>query len=119
MVAERGLEPEASTVKGDRALRIAAIAAAAVLAASTAQAQSPNGGVVPEHSWILVFISGHPGDFHDRGETYLPSLDDCRTAAAQAARSARSRGELLGGVKCIPMTEGDGPTIVFHKAGDP
>jgi len=99
-------------------MRIATIAAAAVLAASTAQAQSPN-GIVPPHSWILVFISRHPGDFHDRGETYLPSLDECRTAAAQAARSAHSRGEILGGVECIPMTEGDGPTFVFHKAGNP
>ena len=100
-------------------MRIATITATAILAASAAQAQSPNGGKVPEHSWILVFNSGHPGDFHDRGETYLPSLDECRTAAAQAARSAHSRGEILGGVECIPMTEGDGPTIVFHKAGDP
>jgi hypothetical protein len=116
MAAERG---QALAVNGDRAIRIAAIAGAAVLAVSTAQAQPPNGGAAPEHSWILVFISGHPGDFHDRGETYLPSLDECRTAAAQAAKSARSRGEILGAVECIPMTEGAGPTIVFHKAGDP
>jgi hypothetical protein len=74
---------------------------------------------LPSFRTVLAFISGHPGDFHDRGETYLPSLDECRTAAAQAARSAHNRGEILGGVECIPMIEGDGPTIVFHKAGDP
>jgi hypothetical protein len=92
-------------------MRTALIAAAALLAATTAQAQVTTG-------YIMVIVSGHTGEFHDTTHT-MPSLDECEADAEQAARSAKGRGEILGDLKCFPVIEGDGPTVVFHKAGEP
>jgi hypothetical protein len=68
--------------------------------------------------YIMVIVSGHAGDFHNATQT-MTGLDECEADAEQAARSAKGRGEILGELKCFPVIEGDGPTVVFHKAGDP
>jgi hypothetical protein len=71
-------------------MRLAIIAATALLAPSMARAQVTTG-------YIMVIVSGHAGDFHDTMHT-MPSLDECEADAERAARSAKGRGEILGGV---------------------
>ena len=76
------------------------------------------GQIAPPHSYLMVIVHGHPGTFRDLMHIE-PNLDECKADAERGAEATRARGEELGGLECFPMIDGDGPSIVLHKAGDP